>query len=104
MKEIQALENINAQGNRTLLKAYSQSKERNNDLLDFNEIVREQDVRAITATLTEAGIREFTFSSRMTGAVEILAEFKKQGAEIQDIVSVKGYDGELIPAVLLKIR
>lgn len=105
--EIQEFENIirlNAEGNRTLIKAYCQSKERGNTLIDFNEIIWERDVEPIVATLRRAGVKEFTISSSMTGIVEFFAAFKKLGAEIQDVVYVNDYKKEPIPAVLLKIN
>ncbi len=106
MKEIQEFENMlnTEEGNRTLLEAYCQSKERDNNLIDFNEVVWEKDVKPIIETLRRVGVTEFTFSSRMTGAIEFLAAFKKLGAVIQDIVYVNDYKKEPIPAILLAIR
>ncbi len=119
MKEIQEFESIiekleaqgkpywavsKEEGNRRLLEAYYQSKERDNELIDFNEVIWERDVEPIVATLRRVGVKEFTFSSSMTGAIEFLAAFKKLGVAIQDVVYVNDYKKEPIPAMLLKVN
>ncbi|MBQ6773785.1 MAG: hypothetical protein IJQ56_05435 [Synergistaceae bacterium] len=90
--------------NRTLIYAYGQSKERGNQLIDFNEVVWDYDVEPIVSTLRSLGVKEFTFSSTMASGIDILAGFKKLDAVIQDVVYVNNYKKEKIPAILMKIN
>ena len=90
--------------NRTLFCAYCQSKEREDQLIDFNEVVWEHDVEEIMKNLRSLGVQEFTFSSSMTNNIEILAAFKKLDAVIQDVVYVNNYKKAKIPAILMKIN
>ena len=88
--------------NRTLFSAYHASKRYGNGRINFGEAFWDTDIELVISTLRRLGITEFTFSSRTTGYPEIFEAFKKLGAVIQDIVSVK-FCGDEIPAVLFKI-
>ena len=46
--------------NHTLYFAYQKSKEAENELIDFDDIIWANDVEAIVNTLKENGIKEFT--------------------------------------------
>ena len=90
--------------NRTLFCAYCQSKERENQLIDFNEVAWEREVEEIVKDLRSLGVEAFTFSSSMASGIEILAAFKKLDAVIQDVVYVNNYKKAKIPAILMKIN
>ena len=59
-----------------------------NKILNFDDIIWDRDVEAITACLKENGIREFTYSCRATDAVETLWLFKEAGCTIGEMVEV----------------
>ena len=97
MKKIASFENaianrvkdIRAEGiNATAFWAYRRSIESGNDLIDFAEVIWEDEVAAITETLKQEGITEFTISSTLSGLVAILALFEKNGYRVAGITEV----------------
>jgi hypothetical protein len=69
-------------------RAYENSRENENSILNFDDIIWDRDVEAITACLKENGIKEFTYSCRATDAVETLWLFKEAGCTIGEMVEV----------------
>ena len=88
MKKIAAFENaianqvkdLRAEGiNPTAFWAYRNSDRCGNDLIDFNEVIWDEDIEAIAATLDANGITEFTISSNFSGLIKTLVAFEKVG-------------------------
>ena len=81
-------------------RAYEHSRETENEVLDFNDIIWDRDVEALTACMRENGIKAFTYSCRATDAVETLWLFKEAGCTIGEMVEInlrkdlwgKGYE------------
>ena len=81
-------------------RAYRNSRDNENEILDFDDIIWDRDVEAITECLKENGIKAFTYSCRATDAVETLWLFKQAGCTIGEMVEVnlrkdffgKGYE------------
>ena len=71
--------------NPTLYWAYRTSLEAGNDLIDFNEVIWDYDIKPITDCLRSFGITEFTISSTFSSLIETLAEFEK----MQGLTQVK---------------
>ena len=69
-------------------RAYEHSRENENKILNFDDIIWDRDVEAITACLKENGIREFTYSCQATDAIETLWLFKEAGCTIGEMVEV----------------
>lgn len=97
MKKITAFENaitnrvkdIRAEGiNPTAFWAYRNSCRCENDLIDFNEVIWDEDIEAIAETLHKNGITEFTISSTFSGLIATLAAFDKQGFKMAGITEV----------------
>ena len=65
--------------NLTLFTAYRQKKHTGNELIDFAEVVWEDDIAAISEFLKAEGITEFTISSTFSSLIQTLAEFEKYG-------------------------
>ena len=65
--------------NLTLFTAYRQQKHTGNELIDFSEVVWEDDIAAISEFLKAEGITEFTISSTFSSLIQTLAEFEKYG-------------------------
>ena len=81
----------------TVWRAYRKSKENQNAILNFDDIIWDRDVKALTACMKENGIEEFTYSCRATDAVETLWQFKEAGCTIGEMVEVnlrKGFSGK----------
>ena len=78
-------------------RAYRNSRDNENEILDFDDIIWDRDVEAITECLKENGIKAFTYSCRATDAVETLWLFKQAGCTIGEMVEVnlrKGFFGK----------
>lgn len=98
--------------NPTLFWAYRTSKEESgNDLIDFNEVIWDYDIKEIADTLRAEGIREFTISPTFSGLIETLAEFEKQGIYMNGLTTVnarytdwKTGEHARIPAIKMEVR
>jgi hypothetical protein len=81
-------------------RAYEKSRDNENEILDFDDIIWDRDVEALTACMKENGIKAFTYSCRATDAIETLWLFKETGCTIGEMVEVnlrkdfygKGYE------------
>ena len=81
----------------TIWRAYRKSKENENPILNFDDIIWDRDVKALTTCMKENGIHAFTYSCRATDAVETLWLFKEAGCTIGEMVEVnlrKGFSGK----------
>ena len=102
--------NLNDYGiNSTAFWAYRKSIEAENDLINFYDVIWDNDIEPITETLKQNGITRFTISSNFSGLLQTLAEFEKYGFRIECLTEVytdyKDWQtGERtrIPAVQLK--
>ncbi len=97
--------------NATLFWAYRHSKEAENDLIDFDEIIWDYDIKEIAETLRVEGIKEFTISSTFSSLIPTPAEFEKQGIYMNGLTKVKQnytdwQTGEKrrVPAIKMEVR
>lgn len=97
MKKITTFENaianrvkdIRAEGiNATAFWAYRCSQDNGNDLIDFSEVIWDEDVEPIAETFRQNGITEFTISSTFSSLIATLAAFDKQGFKMAGITEV----------------
>lgn len=88
MKKIAAFENAianqvkdrNSEGiNPTAFWAYRHTQRNGNDLIDFSEVIWDEDIEAIADTFAANDINEFTISSNFSGLIKTLVAFEKQG-------------------------
>ena len=98
MKKIAAFENaitnqvkdLRAEGiNPTAFWAYRNSCRCGNDLIDFNEVIWDEDIESIAATLDANGITEVTISSTFSGLIKTLVGFEIAGFKIAGTTKVK---------------
>jgi tRNA A58 N-methylase Trm61 len=83
-----------------IYRAYEKSRDNENEILDFDDIIWDRDVEALTSCMKENGIKAFTYSCRATDVIETLWLFKKAGCTIGEMVEVnlrenffgKGYE------------
>lgn len=122
MKEIRrfeelmnAKENISLKDagvNSTLYWAYRISKEESeNDLINFDDVIWDHDIKDISDSLRAEGIKEFTISSTFSSLIETLAEFEKNGIYMNGLTTVNARytDWETgehakIPAIKMEVR
>ena len=69
-------------------RAYEHSRENENKILNFDDIIWDRDVEALTACMKKNGIKAFTYSCRATNAIETLWLFKEAGCTIGEMVEV----------------
>ena len=97
MKKIEAFENaiateckdLKAAGiNATAFWAYRISTRCENNLIDFSEVIWDEDIEDIAATFKANGITEFTISSTFSSLIKTLATFEKAGFRMAGITEV----------------
>lgn len=95
--------------NSTMFWAYSNSIEAGNDLIDFNEVVWDEDIAAIATCMKENGITEFTISSTFSSLISTLAAFEKYGFRVAGLTEVNARNADFrtgkrarIPAIKLQ--
>ena len=108
MKKITAFENaianqvkdVRADGiNATAFYAYCNSIKAGNDLIDFSEVIWDDDVEPIAETFRQNDITEFTISSTMSSLISIIAAFEKQGFKMAGITEVNVLYSPRRPAI-----
>ena len=118
MKEITAFEtaithrvkDIRAEGiNPTAFWAYRKSIDAGNDLIDFSEVIWDEDVKPIAETFRQNGITEFTISSTFSGLIATLAAFETHGFQRAGLTEVNAnytewqtHERARIPAIRMK--
>ena len=97
MKRIETFENaitnqvkdLKAEGiNPTAYWAYRNSCRCGNDLIDFNEVIWDEDIPAIAETFSQNDITEFTISCNFSGLIRILVAFEKAGFKMNGTCQV----------------
>lgn len=74
--------------NGTMFWAYRKSLDAGNDLIDFSEVIWDEDIEAIADCMKENGITEFTISSTFSSLIPTLAAFEKHGFKMDSITEV----------------
>lgn len=119
MKKIEAFENVISNPvkdirkigiNPTMFWAYRESQEAGSDLLNFSEVIWENDIAPIVEACREYGITEFTISSTFSSLLGTLAEFEKLGCKLVGPTTVKTrytdfitHEKEVRPAALVQL-
>ena len=120
MKKIEAFEAVIEKGgtghileagiNPYMFWAYRDSQEAGSDLLNFNEVIWDNDIVPIVEACREYGIKEFTISSTYSSLIATLAEFEKHGCKLVGLTTVKTrftdfitHEKEIKPAVLMRL-
>ena len=68
---------------------YKDAQERGNAYIDLSDVNKEA-VEPLVKAFRELGIRQFTFSSQWTDAVEIAWLFQKAGCKLEGLVEING--------------
>ena len=84
--EIKSFEELGI--NRTLFWAYKKSKHAGNDIINFYDVIWNDDIEEIAKNLNENDINEFSISSNFSGLITTLAEFDKLGFTMAGIIDV----------------
>ena len=94
-----------ARDNQTILKAYEANKAAGNARLDFNDVIWDEDIKAIADTMRKSGIKEFTISVHQGNLIDILTAFQELGVFIGGMVQVRTRYQSLgvVSAVLMQV-
>lgn len=99
MKRIETFEKANRENfkefglNIKVLSAYWASVESEKDMIDFNDVIWDNEVEEIVNCLNEYGIEEFSISSTFSSLIQTLALFDKFGFKLDSIIHINtGYD------------
>ena len=94
----------------TLLWAYRDARESGNELIDFNEIIWEEDIEGILKGLKENNFDAFTISSTFSSLTKTIAAFEKQGCKLAGMTEVNSRfkdwqtgEHEILPAFLITL-
>lgn len=79
--------------NRRFGNAYCYSRESGADLINFYEVIWDNDVEEIIDNCKKYGITAFTISNSFPGLLDIMAKFKKMGCRFDGIVTINGLFG-----------
>ena len=71
-----------------IMRAYEKSRDNENEILNFDDVIWGDEVESITACMKENGIKAFTYSCTATDAIETLWLFKEAGCTIGEMVEV----------------
>ncbi len=74
--------------NGTLFGAYRSSCDCKNDLLDFNEVIWDNDIDTMVDFFAEHSIAEFTISSTFSGLTKVLGMLEERGFKITGTIKV----------------
>ena len=75
---------------RTFYWAYTNSCEAETELLDFNDVIWEQDIPEIVDSCRRFEINRFTISCPMSSMAETIWGFEKQGCKLVGMTEVNG--------------
>ena len=75
--------------NHTFCAAYFTALESGNDLPDFNEVIWEEDIKAILDDCRRFGFQQFTVSSTFSSLTQTIAEFLRLGCRLEGMTEVK---------------
>lgn len=101
--------------NSTFIQAYYYSKEAENELINFGDVIWDYDIDEIVENCKRNGIEEFTISSTFSSLLTTIAEFEKRDCHMIKLVEINskyndwraGLEGkvqkERIPALLMRM-
>ena len=115
---IEVIENLMKNGgnwsdiniNHTFGKAYSHSMEAGNELIDFDDVIWDEDIEEIIENCKRYGITEFTVSSGFSRIIETLDKFAEHGCKVDGLIKVKSIHKDfqtnkkkVIPAIKMSL-
>ena len=93
--------------NREVYWAYERSIEAGNELINFYDIIDEEDAEDIIKCCRENGVKEFTISSNSTGMIRAIMALEAHGCHLNGTATVNRdnlrIDAKQIPAFKIEI-
>lgn len=90
----------------TMYRAYLDSKKtKNDDGLNFYEIIWEKDVESIIDLCRKNNMDEITISGVSSNMLETLAQFEQYGCKLNGMTSIKDrFNDQTVPALAIKMQ
>ena len=93
--------------NRDVYWAYKSSTEASNELINFNDLIDEEDAEAVIKCCRENNIKEFTISSNSTGMIRAIMVLEAHGCHLNGTAMINRdnlrIDAKQIPAFKIEI-
>lgn len=94
--------------NATMYFAYRESQETNNEILNFYDVIWDNDIEQIVKICKANGIKEFSISSTYSGMVTCLAIFEKFGCKVRGLTEANDRRNmrgiiKTIPAIKIEV-
>lgn len=94
--------------NRTVYWAYKSSTEAENNLINFCDLIDEEDAEAVINCCRENNIKEFTISSNSSGMIRSIMALEAQRCRLIGTTMINRsnphyFDNKKIPAIRMKI-
>lgn len=96
--------------NYTVFHAYCTTKQTESDILNFHDIVWDEEIEEIVSDLRRYGLQHFTISSGQSGIIETLWKFEQHGCKVDGMTQVKTKytdfmtgEQKIVPAFLVKL-
>ena len=94
--------------NRDVYWAYKSSIEASNELINFSDLIDEEDAEAVINSCRENNIKEFTISSNSTGMIRSIMALEAQGCRLIGTTMINRsnphyFDDKQIPAIKMEI-
>ena len=94
--------------NRDTYWAYKSSTEASNELINFCDLIDEEDAEAVINCCRENNIKEFTISSNSTGMIRSIMALEAQGCRLIGTTMINRsnphyFDDKQIPAIKIEI-
>lgn len=94
--------------NRDVYWAYKSSTEAGNDLINFSDLIDEEDAETVINCCRKNNIKEFTISSNSTGMIRSIMALEAQGCRLIGTLMINRdnphyFDDKQIPAIKMEI-
>ena len=73
-----------------IYREYKNSRDKENDHLDLNDVIWDRDVESLITCIRENGIERFTFSSSWSSAIETAWLFQENGCKLESLIQSNG--------------
>ena len=94
----------------TIYRQYAVSRNSGNELLNIYDVLYDNQVPILVELMKEHGIKEFTFSSTWSRAIEIAWLFQENGCKLEGLIEINAQyvnystdEFEKIPAYLFRV-
>ena len=94
----------------TIYRQYEASRNSRNKLLNIYDVLYDNQVEILVKLMREYGIKEFTFSSTWSRAVEVAWLFQENGCKLEGLIEINSQyskfgsdEFERIPAYLFRV-